>query len=111
MMQEEVIRQRDIELEGKNERIRNLLIETDALRARLSKSDAAAAAAARRVHEATVVAAGAAVVAVLLLLLLLLLVWAGMPLADAHWLPSAAHVAGAEEDQRVVGGWPGLARL
>ncbi len=55
-MHEEVIRQRDIELEGKNERIRALLAEADAL-------------------EATAIVAAAVVVAAVLLLLLL--AWAG----------------------------------
>ncbi len=76
-MHEEVIRQRDIELEGKNERICDLLAEVDALRARLLKADAAAAAARRRAHEATAVAGAAVVVAAVLLLLLLS--WAGGP--------------------------------
>ncbi len=106
-MHEEVIRQRDIELEGKNERIRGLLAEVDALRARLCKADAAAAAAACSVHGATDVAAAAVVVAAALLLLLL--IWAVGPWPAADWSPSAAHViraAGAS-----VVGQPGSAVL
>ncbi len=90
-MSEEVIRQRDIELEGKDERIRGLLADADALRACLLKADAAAAAASRRAHEAMAVAAAALVVTVVLLLLLLL-VWAGGPWPAGEWSPSASHV-------------------
>jgi hypothetical protein len=78
-MHEEVIRQRDIELEGKDEHIRNLLSEGDSLRARLRKADAAGAALQAQLTFGTfgqalsvatlVVAAGG--VAVLLMLLLL----------------------------------------
>ena len=93
-MHEEVIRQRDIELEGKNERIRGLLAEADALRARLRKADAAAAAAAIRAREATAVAA-AAVAVTAILLLLLLLAWAGWPWPVGEWSPSAGPVSRA----------------
>ena len=101
-MREEVILQRDIELEGKNERIRGLLAEADALRARLRKADAAAAAAAIRAREATAVAAAAVAVTAILLLLLLLLAWAGWPWPVGEWSPSAGPVARAA-GPRVVG--------
>jgi hypothetical protein len=95
-MHEEVIRQRDIELEGKNERILELIAETDDLRTRLCKAETAAAAATRRAHDAMAVAAAAVVVAVVLLLLLL--AWAGWPWIAAfpsdHWPPYADNGTG-----------------
>jgi hypothetical protein len=104
-MHEEVIRQRDIELEGKNERIRALLAEVDALRARLLKADAASAAASRRAHEATAVAAAAVVVAAVLLLLLLAWAFGPWPAVGSAgpWSPSAAAHATRAAGARVMG--------
>ncbi len=72
-MHEQVIRQRDIELEGKNERIRGLIAEADALRARLRKVDATAAGLQGAAGHALLPAATLAVVSLLIVALLLLL--------------------------------------
>ena len=82
-MYEEVIRQRDIELEGKDERIRALLAHTNALHARIRAAEARAALAEARAaaYEAKVLDQAwrgnsqltTRTVAVLVLLLLLLL--------------------------------------
>ena len=105
-MYEEVIRQRDIELEGKDERIRALLAHTNALHARIRAAEARAALAEARAaaYEAKVLdQAGRGnsqlttrTVAVLVLLLLLLLDLVFMHCGSLEILISCSRIPKAE---------------